>query len=343
MGPQVAAMQAAKAWSLPQFGLQHLRSVDLPLAPLGPHEVRLAIRAVSLNFRDHLMIAGHYNPRQPLPLVPCSDAAGEVVEVGASVRRVAVGQRCCPIFCSSWISGPPTRERLRGTLGGPLPGTLQAFTTHHEEALVTIPPYLSWEEAATLPCAALTAWNGLKGLEPGSLVLLQGTGGVSIFALQLALAMGHRVALLSGSDEKLERARALGAEWLCNYRTHPEWSRPLRQAYPEGVDRIIEVGGAGTLEQSLRSIRPDGQISLIGILAGASKPLNVLPILMQQIRVQGVLVGNRDDFEAMNRLLAARQLRPVLDSRFRFEAAPQALEHLAQGLHFGKIVVRGCE
>ncbi len=340
--PKTSGMERSETWSLTQFGLEHLQRSSYPLAPLEPHQVRLKVHAVSLNYRDHLMIGGAYNPRQPLPLVPCSDAAGEVMEVGAEVQRVRVGDRCCPIFCTSWIAGPPSRERLRGTLGGPLPGTLQQWATFHEDALVHVPSHLSWKEAATLPCAALTAWNGLRDLEPGSLVLLQGTGGVSIFALQLARLMGHRVALVSGSPEKMERARALGAEWVANYRLHPEWSRAVRQAYPEGVDRVIEVGGAGTLEQSLRSLRPGGQISLIGVLAGASKPINVLPILMQQIRVQGVLVGNRDDFEAMNRLLAAHQLRPVVDSCFGFEQAPQALEKLASGSHFGKIVVEGC-
>ena len=206
--------------------------------------------------------------------------------------------------------------------------------------MVAIPNYLDWEEAATLPCAAVTAWNALAGLAPGSKVVVQGTGGVSLFALQLAKASGLEVAITSSSDEKLERALSLGADYLVNYRLRPDWSKAIRHWCKEGVDCVIEVGG-GTLEQSLRCLRPGGQISMIGILAGSSAPLNVLPILMQQLRVQGVLVGNRDDFEAMNRLLALHQLRPVLDQRIPFEQAPQAWLRLASGQHFGKVVVTG--
>lgn len=333
-------MQSYEAWSLPQFGVAHLHRVTLPLQPLPPRSVRLAMRAVALNYRDHLMVEGQYNPRQPLPLVPCSDGSGEVVELGAEVTRWKVGDRVCPIFAQTWISGPPTPERIRATLGGPLPGTLQRFAVHDESALVRAPDYLNWEEAATLPCAAVTAWNGLKGLAPGSTVLVQGTGGVSVFALQLACAAGMRVCVTSSSDAKLQRALQLGASHGVNYREQPQWSKPVRAWCPEGIDCVIEVGGAGTLEQSLRCLKPGGRISMIGILAGAQSPVNVLPILMQQLTVQGVLVGCRDDFGAMNRFLEQRQIRPQVDSTHSWERAPQAWARLVSGQAFGKLVIQ---
>lgn len=332
-------MSDAFAWSLPQFGLENLQltSVSRPLP--GPREVCVELKAAALNYRDHLMIEGLYNPRQPLPLVPCSDGAGEVVETGADVTRWRIGDRVCPLFAPQWISGPPTPERIRGTLGGPLPGTCQRYGIYSEESLVAPPPQYSWREAATLPCAAVTAWNGLKGLLPGSTVVVQGTGGVSVFALQLALASGMEVCVTSSSDDKLERMRELGAHHGINYREQPEWGKAVRQWRPEGVDCVIEVGGAGTLEQSLRSLRPGGRISMIGILAGARSPVNVLPILMQQLTVQGVLVGNRDDFETMNRFLSQQSLRPLVDSTFPYRDAPEAFDRLRSGQHLGKVVL----
>ena len=324
------------SWQITSFG--NLELAESQPESLQPTQVRLAVRAVSLNYRDHLMMQGLYNPKQPLPLVPCSDASAEVVEVGSAVGRWKVGDRVCPIFSQAWISGPPTRERISATLGGPLPGMLQHHRVLDQEGLVAIPAYLSWEEAATLPCAAVTAWNALAGQLPGSRVVVQGTGGVSLFALQLAKASGMQVAITSSSDEKLQRALALGADYIVNYRTQPEWSKAIRHWCKSGVDCVVEVGG-GTLEQSLRCLRPGGQVSMIGILAGSSAPINVLPILMQQLRVQGVMVGHRDDFEAMNRLLALHQLRPVLDQTIPFEQAPQAWRRLASGQHFGKVVV----
>ena len=211
-----------------------------------------------------------------------------------------------------------------------------------QQSLVAVPAPLDWEEAACLPCAAVTAWNAISDQPAGSRIVVQGTGGVSLFALQLAKAAGLEVLLTSSSNEKIERARALGADHCVNYRETPEWSRAVRAWARDGVDCVVEVGGAGTLEQSLRCLKPGGKIAMIGILAGAAKPLNVLPILMQQLRVQGVLVGNRDDFEAMNRVLARAQIRPVLDQRLPYSQAPQAWERLASGQHFGKVAISGC-
>jgi NADPH:quinone reductase-like Zn-dependent oxidoreductase len=329
-----------KHWQINEWGrLSEGESVD---PPLQAGQVRLAIQAVSLNYRDHLMLQGQYNPKQPLPLVPCSDGAGQVTEVGPGVVRWKVGDRVCPIFCQSWISGPPNKERISQTLGGPLPGTLRAQMVIDEQGLVDVPAHLDWDEAACLPCAAVTAWNAISDQPAGSRIVVQGTGGVSLFALQLAKAAGMEVLLTSSSDDKIKKAVALGADHGVNYRETPEWSRAVRAWAREGVDCVVEVGGAGTLEQSLRCLKPGGKIAMIGILAGASKPINVLPILMQQLRVQGVLVGNRDDFEAMNRLILRARIRPVLDQRLPFAQAPQAWERLASGQHFGKVVVSGC-
>ena len=329
-----------KHWQINERGrLSEGESVD---PPLQAGQVRLAIQAVSLNYRDHLMLQGQYNPKQPLPLVPCSDGAGQVTEVGPGVVRWKVGDRVCPIFCQSCISGPPNKERISQTLGGPLPGTLRAQMVIDEQGLVDVPAHLDWDEAACLPCAAVTAWNAISDQPAGSRIVVQGTGGVSLFALQLAKAAGMEVLLTSSSDDKIKKAVALGADHGVNYRETPEWSRAVRAWAREGVDCVVEVGGAGTLEQSLRCLKPGGKIAMIGILAGASKPINVLPILMQQLRVQGVLVGNRDDFEAMNRLILRARIRPVLDQRLPFAQAPQAWERLASGQHFGKVVVSGC-
>lgn len=335
-------MKPRKAWQLWQFGLEHLTLHELPDLPLGNHQVRLAIKAVSLNYRDYLVIEGSYNPRQTLPLIPGSDASAEVIEVGAEVNRFQVGDRVCPIFCQEWLQGPPSRQSMRTSLGSPLQGTLQSQCVLHQDGLVAIPDYLDWEEASTLPCAAVTAWNALQGLPAGSKVLLLGTGGVSLFALQLARALGFRVALLSSQTKKLDLARSLGAEFTLNYRQTPDWSRQVRDWSGDGLDGVVEVGGA-TLEQSLRCLKPGGQISLVGMLAGRETQLNVVPILMQQLRIQGILVGHRGDFEALNRFLTKHQLRPRIDSRFPFEQAPQALKLLESGAHVGKIVVVGPE
>lgn len=326
------------------FGYENLVCVDLPDPEPGPGEVLVRIRAVSLNYRDHLMIRGRYNPRQPLPLVPCSDAAGEVMAVGGGVSRVAVGDRVMPIFAQDWIAGRPTRERLRSTLGGPRQGVLRELAVFPEHALVQVPGYLGFEQASTLPCAALTAYNALFKYEPlsaGQRVLVLGTGGVSIFALQLAKAAGAEVFLTSGSDDKLRRAAALGADHVFNYEQIPDWgSEVRRQTRGEGVDIVVEVGGAGSLANSIRAAAMGGLIALIGVLAGDANPPNLTPVFMNGLRVQGLLVGSRDDFEAMNRMLAARELAPVIDRVFELSEAKRALEHLSAQSHMGKVVIR---
>jgi NADPH:quinone reductase-like Zn-dependent oxidoreductase len=326
------------------FGLDRLRTVTRPDPTPGPGEVLLRMRAASLNYRDLLMVRGQYNPRQPLPLVPCSDGVGEVVALGPAVSRVALGQRACPIFASGWLSGDPGPETTGRTRGGPLPGTLATHLVVAEEDLVLPPAHLTDAEAACLPCAAVTAWSALVTLgrlQPGERVLVQGTGGVALFALQLATAMGAEVIQTSSSDEKLERVRALGAVAGINYRTEPRWGRAVRDLTGgAGVDHVIELGGAGTLAESLRAVRPGGTISLIGVLAGSRAPLDITPVLMRQIRVQGVFVGHRDSFEALCAFLVANPaLRPVISDRFPLDGVAAALAHMAEGGHFGKVVI----
>lgn len=326
------------------FGIENIHLKERDLADLLPHEIRIAVKAVSLNFRDYLMVTGNYNPRLKLPIIPLSDGAGEVTQVGSAVTRFKVGERVMPTFSQNWIAKRPESDDLRkSTLGGPLDGT--ACETMHvpEWAAVKIPEHLSFAEAATLPCAALTAWSALVTMNrttPGEYVVVLGTGGVSIFALQFAKMLGLKVIATSSSDAKLKRAEELGADFFINYKQKPEWAKEVRKITKmRGADHIIEVGGAGTLDQSIRAVRMDGVISLIGILAGSSKELNLLPILMQNVRLQGILVGGRTAFEAMCHAVAETGMRPVVDKTFGFAELPAALSYLKTGSHFGKIVV----
>lgn len=327
------------------FGLENLRPVERPEpGDPPPGQVLLEMRAISLNYRDLMTVEGTYNPKQPLPLVPCSDGVGRVLAVGEGVRRVAVGDRVLPIFAQGWIAGEPTRERLRSTLGGPLDGTLRERMLVSAEGVVHAPEHLSDEEAATLPCAAVTAWSALVtdgGLTGGDTVLTLGTGGVSIFALQIARALGARVIVTSSSDDKLARAQELGAWHGINYRTDPEWGKTARELTGgRGVDLVVEVGGGETLGQSLQAVRMGGKIALIGVLSGGATKLQVGRVLMNRVGIHGILVGDRERFEAMNRALATNGLRPVVDRAFPFDDARAAFDHMAAGRHFGKIVVR---
>lgn len=328
------------------FGLENLALVERDSPSPGPHQVVVRVKAVSLNYRDLLMVRGHYDPRQPLPLIPCSDGAGEVVKVGDLVTKVKVGDRVASSFFQAWPSRPVPRDKaaIRSTLGGPLDGMLAEEVCLEEGGVVLAPEGMSDEAVATLPCAAVTAWSALVsqgGLQAGDTLLVQGTGGVALFALAFGKMVGARVIITSSSDEKLARARALGADETINYVADPEWGKAARKLTGGvGVDHVLELGGAGTLAQSLKAVRAGGHISLIGVLAGGAGKLNLTPILMQNIRVQGVLVGPKDDFEAMNRAIATNGLEPVIDRTFDFESAKEAFEHMASAKHFGKICVR---
>lgn len=325
------------------FGVENLRIEERPDPEPGPGEVVLKMSAVSLNYRDLLMVRGTYNPRQALPLIPASDGVGTVVAVGAHVTRVALGDRVCPIFATGWLAGEPAREKLKTTLGGPLDGTLTELMKIDAEALVKIPDGLSDVEAACLPCAGVTAWSALvthAGLTAGDTLLALGTGGLSIFGLQIATLLGARVIITSSSDEKLDRAKELGADNVINYRRNPEWGKTARElTNGRGVDHVLEVGGAATFAQSLKAVRPGGTVSIIGNLGGGATELNLLGILMQNIRLQGIIVGHRESFEALVRAAIQNELRPVVDRVFAFDEVPRALEHMARGDHFGKVCV----
>ena len=331
-----------RAWTIPSFGLDNLRLEDRPEPTPGPGQVVVAVRAVSLNYRDLMIVRGQYNPRMHLPRVPGSDAAGEVVAVDPGVTRVSVGDRVCGTFMQHWVAGRLTDAAARSALGGEIDGVLAERVLLGEQGVVKYPTHLSAEEAATLPCAALTAWHALAegGLRAGETVLLQGTGGVSIFALQIARQFGARVLITSSSDEKLARAIQLGASAGVNYRTTPDWDKWARsETGGVGVDHIVEVGGAGTLERSFKAARTGGHIALIGVLAGIGS-VNPMPIVMRSLIVRGIFVGSQEMFEDMNRAFELHQTRPVIDRAFSFDDFPVALRHLEAGAHFGKVVVR---
>ena len=333
-----------RAFEIKSFGLDALTLAERPDPVPGPCQVLVRLRAASLNFRDLLMVQGLYNPKQPLPLVPVSDGVGEVAGVGAGATRVKVGERVAGLFAQTWLAGPPTKAKLLSTLGGPLDGMLTEQIVLDEDGLVGVPAHLSDEEAATLPCAALTAWSALVtqgGVTAGDNVLLLGTGGVSLFALQFARLLGARVIVTSSRDEKLERARELGAAETINYRSTPDWEKRVKELTGGvGVDHVVEVGGSGTLAKSLRAVRIGGTVSLIGSLTGLTAEVNLAHILMQNVRVQGVLVGSRESFEAMNRAIALHHLRPVVDRVVPFAESRAAMEHMAGQGHFGKVCIR---
>jgi NADPH:quinone reductase-like Zn-dependent oxidoreductase len=325
------------------FGLENLKMVERPEPGPRPGEVLLKMRAASLNYRDILTVTGTYNPRPPLPLIPCSDGVGEVIAVGDGVSRVNVGDHVATLFCQLWHGGPPAGYKLRSTLGGPYNGTLAEMMVLSENGVVPIPKHLSDVEGATLPCAALTAWSAMVefgNVTAGSTILVQGTGGVSIFALQFAKMLGARAIVTSSSNEKLEKVRDLGSWQEINYTEDPEWGKTARKLTGGvGVDNVIEVGGAETLAQSLRAVGVGGQLSLIGVLSGVVSKMNLLPILIQNVRVQGILVGSRDAFEAMNRAIAAHEMRPVVDRVFPFADTIEAFEYMQSGAHLGKVCI----
>lgn len=325
------------------FGFDALRQVERPEPRPAAGQVVVELRAWSLNYRDLLLIKGLYNPKQRLPLTPLSDGVGRVIAVGAGVSRVKTGDRVAGIFMQKWIDGELTEAKGKSALGGAIDGLLAERVIFDEQGVVPVPEHLSDEEAATLPCAAVTAWHALVtagGIKGGDTVLIQGTGGVSLFALQFARARGARVIATSSSDAKLARAAQLGASDGINYKTVSDWEKRVRELTGGvGVDHVVEVGGAGTLGKSLQAVRMGGHISLIGVLAGFGQ-VDPLPILMKGICVQGIFVGSRAMFESMNGTIALHQLRPVVDRVFGFYEFPEALRYMESGSHFGKIVVR---
>ena len=326
------------------WSIDNLTLAERPKPEPGPGQVLLRMKAASLNYRDLLVPQRGYGALTgTLPLIPISDGVGEVIAIGEGVRRVVVGDRVCPVMIQSWISGPPTMERLSSTLGGPLDGVMAEYMVLNEQGIVKTSEHLSNEEAATLPCAALTAWSAIVTdgrVKAGDRVLVQGTGGVSLFALQFAKLHGAYVIVTSSSDEKLQRAINLGADKGINYLSKPEWGKEVkRMTDAEGVDLIIEVGGQKTLPQSLRAIRAGGTISLIGVLSGLNMDVSLGLIVTRKVRLQGITVGNRDGMEAMMQAISQHAMKPVIDRTFAFEELREALDYLARSVHFGKVCI----
>jgi NADPH:quinone reductase-like Zn-dependent oxidoreductase len=331
------AVQIVNEWGVDAL---QIRDVDPP--KLGHGEARIRVRAASLNFRDLRVAQGLYNPKVPKPLTICSDCAGEVIEVGAGVSRVKVGDRVSVNFVPGWIAGTPTEEMARGALGAMAQGVLAEEIVQPESALVACPPHLSFEEAATLPCAAVTAWHGLVvrcGMKAGDAVLTLGTGGVSLFALQFARMHGARVIATSSSDEKLARLREMGASETINYTTTPDWEEAVRKLSNGGVDHVIDIGGTATLNKCIRALRRCGNLVSVGVVSGGAEA-ELRPAFMKGLTIHGLFVGSREMFEEMNRAIAVNQMRPVVDRVFAFEETKNALRHMEAGAHFGKIAIR---
>ena len=334
-----------KAYEIHEFGIDNLRLSDREKPSPAAGEVLVRFHAASLNYRDFMVVSGTYNPKMALPAVPFSDGAGEITAIGEGVTKWQPGDRVMPIFAQGWFDGDTSEEKRRTSLGAgsQWDGVLREFGTFSEESVVRIPEHLSYEEAATLPCAAVTAWNALTvsgKVKAGETLVTLGTGGVSIFALQFAKLSGARVIITSSSDEKLERAKQLGADETINYRTREDWDKAVLELNgKKGVDDVVEVGGSGTLARSLNAVRLGGHVAVIGALSGSGQfsPVNVF---MKAVRVQGVFVGSRHIFEEMNRAISLSKLRPVIDRTFAFEEVREALRYMESGSHFGKIVVK---
>lgn len=332
-----------KVVEIPQYGIDHLRIAERDTPQPGPRQVLVRMKAASLNYRDLMTVLGAFGTLYKLPLVPLSDAVGEIVAAGPGVTRVKAGDRVASMFFQNWLAGELTREAQASAIGGSLDGVWRDYALLSAEGVSKVPAYLSDAEAATLPCAALTAWRSLVvegGLKAGETVVVQGTGGVSIFALQFAKAAGAEVIVTSSSDEKLARAKALGADHLVNYKQVPEWSKAVREITGgRGADHVVEVGGAGTLEQSLQAIRIGGHVSVIGVLSGPVKDLQIRFIMGPNAKVKGITVGSRVQFEDMCRAMALHKIKPVIDKTFPFVAAKEAFTTMMGQRHFGKIAI----
>ncbi|MBN8992297.1 MAG: NAD(P)-dependent alcohol dehydrogenase [Rhizobiales bacterium] len=328
--------QVAREWSIDGMEL-----VERPEPEPGAGQVVVRMRAASLNYRDLLTVTGQGGAYK-LPLIPFSDGAGEIAAVGPGVSRVAVGDRVCPMFFQSWFDGGPSSSARRLALGGTRPGVLQEFLLLDAEGVTRIPDHLSFAEAATLPCAALTAWRALfdeAHLRPGQTILVQGTGGVSIFALQFAKLAGATVIVTSSSDEKLARAKALGADHTINYRAIPEWGKAAAAWAGGGVDHIVEVGGKDTFQQSLEAACVGGTILVIGVLSGFSQQISIPSLFSKNLHVIGLSVGSRRMFENMVAAIGQNRMKPVIDRTLDFTDVPGALRLMQQAGHFGKIAI----
>jgi NADPH:quinone reductase-like Zn-dependent oxidoreductase len=334
-----------KQWQLGvEPGIENLQQVETETPQPQRGEVLVRLHAASLNYRD-LIIAKGQAGRHVAGRVPLSDGAGEVVAVGEGVNQWQIGDRVAGTFFRDWQAGRFDMKYHDAALGGSVDGVLSEHAVFPEHALVRLPSHFSFEAGATLPCAGVTAWAGLVtrgGIVPGDAVLLQGTGGVSIFGLQIALAAGARTIITSSSDEKLQRARELGAHETINYQTTPEWDKEVwRLTGKRGVDHVLEVGGPGTLGRSLNAVAAGGQIAQIGVLTGfAASDASLFPITGRNARIEGIYVGSRECFQSFVRFLEAKHVEPVIDRVFDWEETIEAYQYMESGRHFGKVVIR---
>ncbi len=324
-------------------GINGMKLVDKPVPTPGPGQVLVRLKAATLNYRDLLTVKGGYGSRQKFPLIPGSDGAGMVEGVGSGVKDFAPGDRVIGSFFEGWLGGEPSEVKMRTSLGGAVDGVLCEYRIWPSQALVRTPDHLTDVEAAALPCAGLTAWSAvvkLGNIRPGQTVLTQGTGGVSIFALQFAKMLGARVIATSSSEAKIEKLKQLGADITINYRTTPEWGKLVRQQTGRGVDLVVEVGGVGTLNESIRATRIGGTIAFIGVLAGQPQAEPRISLMvMQQQRLQGTTVGSVEDLQAMADAIAMNRMKPVMDKAFAFAEAREAFAYMASGAHFGKVAI----
>ena len=327
------------------WGINNLKLAERAAPEPGPGQVLIAMRAASLNSRDLIVPErGYGRATGELPLIPVSDGVGEVISIGDNVTRVKPGDRVCPTYFQNWIDGQPDKASFASALGGPLDGVMADQVCLSEQGVVVVPDYLTDAQAATLPCAALTAWSAIVTygqVSEADKVLIQGTGGVALFALAFAKLRGAHVTVISSSDEKLEQVRQMGADETINYKQTEDWSRASRDITSDrgGFDHIVELGGTHTLPQSLKAIKPAGTISLIGVLSGLAIEASLGPIVTRQVRLQGITVGHRSGFEAMLSAMAEHQTTPVIGEVYPFDALKDALEHLRVGGHFGKTII----
>ena len=336
--------QVEGAWSM-----DNLRLGQRPEPQAGHGQVRLRMCAAALNYRDLLVpLRGYGNRMQPLPLVMLSDGVGVVDQVGPGVTRTRLGDRLCPLLFQTWDGGAPDAHKLSTGLGCETDGTMAEYLVLNEPGTAPAPRHLTDVQAATLPTAGLTAWRAVvteANTRPGDVVLVQGTGGVSLFALQFAKLLGAHVICTSSSDAKLQQARQLGADETINYRTQPEWGRVAKdmarqRSGRDGADLVVEVGGENTLAQSLRAVRAGGTVSMIGVLGGATMNAPLGLVVTRAVRLQGITVGSRDDFLAMARAIESSGLQPVVDSVYPFDRLHAAMAHLQSGQHVGKVCLQ---
>lgn len=324
-------------------GIQAIKLIEKAMPEIGDNELLVKMKACSLNYRDILITMGGYVRNDIRPITPLSDGAGEVVKVGSAVSNFKPGDRVVGNFFQQWTDGKIDDNGLNSAMGGSIDGVLGDYFILQADCTVKIPDHLSYNEAATLPCAATTAWHALVevgNIQPGDTILLLGTGGVSIFGLQIAKAKGAKVIITSSSDEKLQRAKEMGADFTINYQTTPEWDQEvLKFTQGEGVNNVLEVGGAGTFEKSVACTKANGTVSVIGILSGLENPTISLMTIFNLLRIQGIYVGSTAMLSDLAEFMAEHAIHPVIDKVFSFDKASEAYQHMASAKHFGKIVI----